>query len=131
MAKPVRSARKIPDPIPATRRDGAGTALRGQIVTSSCAVVIDPCAGRLLRPIGAHVEYELIGTLEKFAPVARGDGMDEWLTAKQAAPMLNVVPQYLYRHWRKLRFAKKLSPKCLRFSRRGILDETQNREVKR
>jgi len=82
----------------------------------------------LLRPIGERVEYELIGTLEDFATAVSGS--DEWLTAEQSAPLLHVAPQYLYRHWRKLPFARKFSPKCLRFSRRGIL-AIQNREVNR
>jgi hypothetical protein len=45
---------------------------------------------------------------------------DTLLTAEQAAPLLNVTPRWLYRHWKQLSFARRLSRKVLRFSENGI-----------
>jgi excisionase family DNA binding protein len=43
------------------------------------------------------------------------------LTVEEAARMLSVSPDYLYRHAKKLPFARKVGPKMLRFSRQGIV----------
>jgi hypothetical protein len=45
---------------------------------------------------------------------------DILLTADQAAPLLNVTPNWLYRHARQLPFSRRLSRKVLRFSEAGI-----------
>ena len=45
---------------------------------------------------------------------------DTLLTAEQAAPLLNVTPHWLYRHWKQLPFARRLSRKTLRFSENGL-----------
>ncbi len=45
---------------------------------------------------------------------------DHLLTAHEAAQMLSVSPDWLYRNARKLSFSRKLGPKMLRFSRLGI-----------
>ena len=45
---------------------------------------------------------------------------DTLLTAKQAAPLLNVTPHWLYRHARQLPFTRRLSRKVLRFSESGL-----------
>lgn len=42
------------------------------------------------------------------------------LTAEQAAPILGVTPRWLYRHSKKLPFARHLSRKVLRFSETGL-----------
>jgi hypothetical protein len=91
-----------------------------QVIRSTCGFLIDACSGQLLVPVRKDAEYEVIGSIQEHCPSIAPE--DEWLTAEQAAPLLNVEAQYLYRHWRKLPFAKKFSPKCLRFSRRGILE---------
>jgi len=52
-------------------------------------------------------------------PEAPGAG-DQLLTADEAAPLLSVKPSWLYRHAKHLPFARKLSPKCLRFSEAGL-----------
>ena len=41
---------------------------------------------------------------------------DQWLTAKEAAPILGVTRRWLYRHAPKLPFARRVSRKVLRFS---------------
>ena len=43
------------------------------------------------------------------------------LVVGEAAAMLRVSPRWLYRHAKTLPFARKLSPKVLRFSRVGIV----------
>ena len=43
-----------------------------------------------------------------------------WLTAVEAAALLRVNPRWLYRHHKKLPFARQLSRKCLRFSEAGL-----------
>ncbi len=45
---------------------------------------------------------------------------DRWLNANEAAPLLGVTPRWLYRHWKQLPFARKLSRKVLQFSENGI-----------
>lgn len=43
-----------------------------------------------------------------------------WLTAVEAAALLRVTPRWLYRHQKKLPFARRLTRKCLRFSEAGL-----------
>jgi hypothetical protein len=45
---------------------------------------------------------------------------DELLTAEEAAKILNVTPRWLYSHAKKLPFTKRISRKCLRFSKAGL-----------
>ncbi|MEW6775620.1 MAG: helix-turn-helix domain-containing protein [Bdellovibrionota bacterium] len=45
---------------------------------------------------------------------------DRLLTAAEAAPILGVTVQWLYRHAKELPYARKLSRKVLRFSEAGI-----------
>jgi predicted DNA-binding transcriptional regulator AlpA len=46
---------------------------------------------------------------------------DRLLDAEQAAQLLGVSPDWLYRNAKKLPFTRKLAPKLLRFSHQGIL----------
>ncbi len=52
------------------------------------------------------------------SPVEVGDRL---LAVAEAAELLGVTPQWLYRHAKALPFTCSLSRKCLRFSRAGIL----------
>lgn len=52
-------------------------------------------------------------------PPAPGEE-DRLLTAKEAAPILGVKGTWLYRHAKRLPFARRLSRKCLRFSEAGL-----------
>jgi hypothetical protein len=53
---------------------------------------------------------------------ANGDkGEDELLTVEQAAELLTVKPDWLYRRATHLPFTRRLSRKGLRFSRRGLI----------
>ena len=45
---------------------------------------------------------------------------DRLLDAREAAALLAVSPDWLYRHGKKLPFTRKLGPKMLRFSPMGI-----------
>jgi hypothetical protein len=45
---------------------------------------------------------------------------DVLLTAEQVAPLLNVTPHWLYRHSKRLPFARRLSRRTLRFSEAGL-----------
>ena len=45
---------------------------------------------------------------------------DRLLTAQESAKMLAVSPEWLYRNANKLSFTRRLGPKVLRFSQRGI-----------
>jgi predicted DNA-binding transcriptional regulator AlpA len=49
------------------------------------------------------------------------DQSDRLLDADEAAQLLGVSPDWLYRHAKKLPFTRKLAPKLLRFSYQGIL----------
>lgn len=42
------------------------------------------------------------------------------LTVDQVAPVMGVTPQWIYRHWRTLPFAKKYKTRMLRFSEAGM-----------
>jgi len=50
-----------------------------------------------------------------------GNEPDRLVTVKEAAPMLNVTPRWLYNHARHLPFARRLSRKALRFSEKGLI----------
>jgi len=52
---------------------------------------------------------------------------DRLLTAKEAAKMLNYSKDWLYRHAKKLPFAKRITPHRLRFSESGIEKYIKNR----
>ena len=55
--------------------------------------------------------------------------MDKLLTVSEAAERLNTSEDWLYRAWKTLPFAVKLSRKQLRFSEQGLqkfIEETQN-----
>lgn len=51
---------------------------------------------------------------------ARSDGQDRLMDAEEAAKMLSVSPDWIYRNAKKLPFTRKLGPKMLRFSSQGI-----------
>jgi len=53
---------------------------------------------------------------------------DRLLTVEEAAGMLSVSPDYLYRHATKFPFTRKVGPKMLRFSRQGIIKWTDTRK---
>lgn len=49
------------------------------------------------------------------------DDEERLLTAEEAAQLLSISPDWLYRQAKKLPFTRKLGPKMLRFSYQGIL----------
>jgi len=53
-------------------------------------------------------------------PVSPCDVDDRMLTADEAAPILGVAPKWLYRNAPRLPFARRLSPKAIRFSEAGL-----------
>jgi hypothetical protein len=60
--------------------------------------------------------------LERSKPEQTGpEEVDELITTKLAAAELNVEIDWLYRHAKTLPFSRRLSRKCLRFSRRGLV----------
>jgi predicted DNA-binding transcriptional regulator AlpA len=54
---------------------------------------------------------------------------DRLLDAPEAAKLLTVSEDWLYRHAKKLPFARKLGPKMLRFSHQGILKYLATRKL--
>ena len=54
------------------------------------------------------------------APAGVGPEPDRLLTVEESAELLNVKPGWLYRNAGRLPFTRKLSPKMLRFSERGL-----------
>ncbi len=50
-----------------------------------------------------------------------GHGEERLLTAEEAAAVLSVSPDWLYRNAKKLPFTRRLGPKALRFSYQGII----------
>ena len=54
---------------------------------------------------------------------------DRFLDAEEAAQLLAVSPDWLYRHHKKLPFTRKLGPKMLRFSYQGIQNYLATRKI--
>jgi len=54
---------------------------------------------------------------------------DRLLTVNEAAQLLSLSPDWLYRHAKKLPFARKLGPKMLRFDYRGMLKWLETRKL--
>ena len=54
---------------------------------------------------------------------------DQMLDAKEAALMLSMSEDWLYRNAKKLPFTRKLGPKMLRFSQQGILKWLATRKL--
>src|SRR5262244_1144748 len=54
---------------------------------------------------------------------------DRMLTAEEAADMLSMSTDWLYRNAKKLPFTRKLGPKMLRFSQQGIIKWLATRRV--
>jgi predicted DNA-binding transcriptional regulator AlpA len=54
---------------------------------------------------------------------------DRLLSVDEAAEILKVTPQWLYRHARRLPFARRLSRKALRFSEAGLRRWAASRRV--
>ena len=54
---------------------------------------------------------------------------DRLLCVDEAAEILNVTPQWLYRHARRLPFSRRLSRKALRFSEAGLRRWAASRRV--
>src|SRR5215831_18013804 len=54
---------------------------------------------------------------------------DRMLTAEEAAEMLSMSTDWLYRNARKLPFTRKLGPKMLRFSQQGIVKWLESRQL--
>jgi len=52
---------------------------------------------------------------------ATGNDGDRLLEPAEAAKLLSVSEEYLYRNRKKLPFARKLGPRLLRFSHQGLL----------
>ncbi len=57
------------------------------------------------------------------------NGQDRLLDAEEAANMLSVSSDWLYRNARRLPFTRKLGPKMLRFSYQGIQKYLNTRKV--
>ena len=53
---------------------------------------------------------------------------DRMLTAEEAAEMLSMSTDWLYRNAKKLPFTRKVGPKRLRFSQRGIIKWLESRK---
>jgi predicted DNA-binding transcriptional regulator AlpA len=54
---------------------------------------------------------------------------DRLLTAEEAAQLLSVSPDWLYRNAKKLPFTRKLGPKMLRFSHQGMVKWLATRKL--
>jgi len=55
--------------------------------------------------------------------------IDRMLTAEEAAEILSMSTDWLYRNAKKLPFTRKLGPKMLRFSEQGIIKWLATRRV--
>ena len=72
-----------------------------------------------LTTIASHLASRLL--LERSKPEQTGpEEPDEMLTVKEAAAELGVEQDWVYRRVKTLPFARRLSHKCVRFSKRGL-----------
>ena len=69
-------------------------------------------------------ELTALGLTKNGKPMADDD---ELMTASQAAKLLKVSTGFLYQHSDRLPFAVRLSPDCVRFSRRKLQEEIARR----
>ncbi len=60
--------------------------------------------------------------------IANQDG-ERLLTIEEAAQILSVSPDWIYRNAKRLPFTRKLGPKMLRFSHQGLLRWLATRKV--
>ena len=74
-----------------------------------------PAAGLTVGQLKALVREEV-----ESVQGANGHGEDRLLTAEEAAKVLSVSQDWLYRNAQKLPFARKLGEKMLRFSSQGM-----------
>ena len=68
----------------------------------------------------ARAWAQLLGPASGSHPAETKPQDGRWLTAVEAASLLRVSPRWLYRHQKKLPFARRLSRKCIRFSEAGL-----------
>jgi predicted DNA-binding transcriptional regulator AlpA len=61
-------------------------------------------------------------------PRDQSDRNDELLTVKQAAELLHMSESWVYRHADRLPFTRRLSPKALRFSKKGLIKYRDSRK---
>jgi excisionase family DNA binding protein len=81
-------------------------------------------------PLEPLVEAIAEAVVKKIGALNGDNGHEErLLTAEEAARVLSVSPDWLYRHAKKLPFTRKLGPKMLRFSYQGILKWLATRKV--
>ncbi len=73
-----------------------------------------------LEELKAAAWAQLLGPANGAHPAESKPQDGRWLTAVEAAALLRVTPRWLYRHQKKLPFARQLSRKCLRFSEAGL-----------
>jgi predicted DNA-binding transcriptional regulator AlpA len=93
--------------------------------SSSDSGIAEPAHGSLdtiLEGIVRKVVRQEIATLKKDL----GTQTETFLDVQQAAKLMNVSEDWLYRH-HKLPFVRKLGPKMLRFSYQGILKWMETR----
>jgi predicted DNA-binding transcriptional regulator AlpA len=74
----------------------------------------------ILESIVRRVVHEEIQAALSNGSTGNGHGDDRLLCAEEAAPILGYSKDWLYHHWKKLPFARKIGPKGLRFSHQGI-----------
>jgi len=70
---------------------------------------------------------EIVREEVKAATTTQQDA-DRLLTAEEAAEMLSMSPDWLYRNAKKLPFTRRLGHKMLRFSQRGIVKWLESRK---
>ena len=68
----------------------------------------------------AIIQPLLLGRMISFTGKPESVEEDNLLTVKQAAKRLGCTPDWLYRHSNELPFTRRLSPRQLRFSSKGI-----------
>ncbi len=86
------------------------------IPTESIAPVITRLAS-LQTALAARLLVEPVKASQRDSP----DGEDELLTITDAAQLLNVSEDWIYRRANRLPFTRRLSRKALRFSKIGLL----------
>jgi excisionase family DNA binding protein len=66
------------------------------------------------------VRQALEGVMRSHSPALDNQINEKLLSVKEAADVLNVSADWLYRNAKRLPFSRKLGPKMLRFSNQGL-----------
>src|SRR5438128_6142763 len=111
----------MPNGRPRTSRDAARTAHPPVPLELPPVEAITSTPLETLAPLALHLAALQVAVAARLAaPCGRDDGPDRLLTVKQAAPVLGMSEDWLYRNADRLPFTRRTGRRTLRFSERSL-----------